>query len=68
MKLKIKCFGGKLGFIHRKTFPKLCGDEYLYLSRKNDNKLIKKYINKEDNYYIPLIKSLNIINNKVVRK
>ena len=62
MKMKVECFGGKLGFFLRKTFPKVCGDAYLYLSRKNSNKLIKKYMNKKENYYIPLFISIETIN------
>jgi len=46
MKIKKKCFGGRLGFYLRVKFPKFCGDSYLLFQRKCSNYLIKKYINK----------------------
>lgn len=62
MKMRIECFGGKLGFFLRKVTPKLCGDAYLYLSRKLSNGVAKKYIMREDNYYTPLFISVETIN------
>lgn len=61
MRLKIDCFGGKIGFWLRKKFPKLCGDAYLFLSRKSSNGIIKKYINKYE-YYRPVFISIETIN------
>ena len=43
MKIRINCFGGKLGFLLRKLFPKLCGDAYLFLTRTLSNSIVKKY-------------------------
>lgn len=60
MKLKVSCFGGKLGFMLRKFFPRLCGDIFLFLSRKNSNNLIKKYI--KNDYYTPMFISIETIN------
>lgn len=62
MKIKKECFGGKIGFFLRKKFPNLCGNSYLYLSRKLSNNTAKKYIIKKDNKYIPLFISIETIN------
>lgn len=62
MKIKIECFGGKIGFWLRKIFPKLCGDAYLFVSRKSSNRIIKKYINKYSGYYSPVFISIETIN------
>ena len=62
MKIKVDCFGGKIGFWLRKRFPKICSDMYLYLSRKSSNYIIKKYINKDNEFYKPLFISIETIN------
>lgn len=62
MKIRIECFGGKLGFMLRKTFPRICGDSYLYLSRKMSNRLIKQYVNKKEKDFKPLFISVETIN------
>lgn len=61
MKIKLVCFGGKLGFLLRKFMPKLCGDIYLFFSRKFSNRVAKKYI-MNNNYYVPLFISVETIN------
>lgn len=62
MKIRINCFGGKLGFLLRKLFPKLCGDAYLFLTRTLSNSIVKKYINSHKGKYVPLFISVETIN------
>lgn len=61
MYIKKKCFMGKFGFYMRIKFPKLCGNAFLYVSRKNSNHLIKKYINSKKEFY-PLFVSIETVN------
>jgi len=62
-KIKIVCFGGRIGFFLRKVMPSICSKIYLNIARKKSNSTIKKYIkNKDLGEFSPIFISVETIN------
>ncbi len=62
MKIKIKSFGGPIGFYLRKICPNICSNAYLFVQRKISNLPNKKYMNNNSDRIIPLFVNIETIN------
>lgn len=62
MKVKIKSYGGRLGFFLRKLIPNTCSNAYLFFQRKLSNLPNLKYMTLKDDDYIPLFVNIETIN------
>ena len=62
MRIKVKSYGGVLGFYLRKIMPSFCSVAYLFLQRKLSDIPNKKYMKMEDGRRIPLFVNVETIN------
>ena len=62
MKIKIKSYGGIVGFYMRKFFPNICSNLYLFMQRSLSNLPNKKYMTLDTKRVIPLFVNIETIN------
>ncbi len=61
MRIKVKSYGGILGFYLRKYIPNFCSNAYLFLQRKLSNFPNKKYMILSNTQIIPLFVNIETI-------
>lgn len=61
MRIKVKSYGGMLGFYLRKIMPNICSNCYLFLQRKLSNFPNKKYMKLNKDAIIPLFVNVETI-------